>query len=285
MPTPTLYAAYLTARYRAYSVDWTARPIPAKVALDAVRRNEAPRNTLRIGKSDGTATQILWPAADLLARGFDPEHTTIKVSSSPDDFGETILDRALESLQMYGEAGRATRGWSDRDEAERNRPHPWATLLDLSTPRDRSTYYWVTVPEKDADAEAGGRPKGMSRGMWGAVRQAECRRITAGFVEWAREVLHEDRGTFNVDVKVYWRGEEIGFASLGGCDLAMRGFDREVLDIVTGNGLVFEALADAEVWAEGAVAVTQQQAAALVGGVALLPARSLRPVDNVKVNG
>lgn len=295
MPPTFTLAAFLAERYdTVHGVEQYDRPMSAIRALSELRRksNTTRRPSLGVDLRDSSTrghwsrkSMISWSSEDLTARGFDPEHVTIEVTISPDDWSDGVLEQTLGAgFTVYGRDGRVrssreyVKGWSDRDDALRHRPDPWATLLDYSDPRERSNYIWISLSRSEGDTEAGGRPKGMARGPWACYRQRELRRITRTWVEHCKGLLSETIVMHNVDVKVYWRGEEIGQASLGGVEIGgsyLGGSDAQVEDVLLGNDMIDEALSDAETWADNAVKAAQEQAAAMIESIALLPERSL----------
>lgn len=225
----------------------------------------------------GYVSDITLDADAVRALGFDPEHLTAKVTASYDDFFETAEQEAKNMGFVVEKDG----GEWYRNEDE-NRPTHESVKVDYSGPRDRSNYVWVT--ENDPSNWLGGNAyKGMSKGVAAETRHFVLLAAAQNMADYMHKWSNDDIKNFNIEVAVYWRDEEVGSASLGGCEVEEK-FGREqaddFADMIVGNGLLDEALDEAAKWADGAVDDAKREAAKLVEDIALLPQRSIDAVRN-----
>lgn len=239
--------------------------------------------TDRIKPYGGYVSDLTLDADAVRALGFDPAHLTAKVERAYDDFFETpadMLDGAGYAFH-WRHYGRSGYGW-EHDENE-DRPTHESVLVDYSGPRERSDYRWVTLRESEQRYFFSGNAwAGMSKSVRAQVRHERLVELNANMADYAAKWCADDIKNFNVGVTVYWRGEEIGSARLGGCEMddsrRSRQIADDVADFLLGNGLVSEALDEAVKWADDAVLDAQKRAASIVEGIALLPERSIAAV-------
>jgi hypothetical protein len=239
--------------------------------------------TDRIEPYGGYVSDLTLDADEVRALGFDPEHLTAKVTLSYDDFFETpadLLDGAGYDFDKRRD-GRSGYGW-EHDENE-DRPTHESVLVDYSGPRERSDWRWVTLREREQRYFFTGNAwSGMSRGVRAQVRHERLLELNANMADYAAKWCADDIKNFTVEVTVYWRGEEVGSSSLGGCEMddarSSRAIADEVADFLLDNALVGEALDEAVEWADDAVLDAQKRAASIVEGIALLPERSVAAV-------
>jgi hypothetical protein len=223
----------------------------------------------RAGRYGGQVSTLTLDAEDMRLRGFDPKHLTCKVEAAVSDRYETVQEE-IENMGYSVEN-------ADRHDENEGRPSHESVRVNFSTPRDRPDYKWVTVGTREQRYFYEGVAwKGMSRGVRAQVRHEVLLAAAKAQEAYVSEVFSDCIQPFDVSVRVYWRGEEVGYASLGGC--VCKGKDAEFADFVSDNGLVEEALAEAEGWADGAVKHAQEQAAQIVNDIALLPERSIEVV-------
>jgi hypothetical protein len=223
----------------------------------------------RAGRYGGQVSTLTLDAEDMRLRGFDPKHLTCKVEAAVSDRYETVQEE-IENM------GYSVENAARHDENE-GRPAHESVRVSFSSPRDRPDYKWVTVGERDARWHYEGPAwKGMARGVRAQVRHEVLLAAVEKTAEYVSDVFDDSIQVYDVSVHVYWRGEEVGHASIGGCEC--KGTDAEFADFVSDNGLVGEALAEAEGWADGAVKHAQEQAARIVNDIALLPERSIEVV-------
>jgi hypothetical protein len=223
----------------------------------------------RVKPYGGQVSTLTLNAEDVRLRGFDPAHLTCKVTAAVSDRYETVQEE-IENM------GYSVENAARHDENE-GRPSHESVRVNFSSPRDRPDYKWVTVGERDARYHYEGDAwKGMARGVRAQVRHEVLLAAVEKTAEYVSDVFDDCIQPYDVSVHVYWRGEEVGYASIGGCEC--KGKAAEFADFVSGNGLVGEALAEAERWADDAVAGAQKRAAQIVNDIALLPERSIEVV-------
>jgi hypothetical protein len=224
----------------------------------------------RAGRFGGHVSTLTLEAEDVRRRGFDPKHLTCKVEAAVSDRYETVQEE-IENM------GYRVENAARHDENE-GRPSHESVRVNFSPPRDRPDYKWVTVGTRDARYHYEGVAwKGMSRGVRAQVRHEVLREAATAQEAYVSEVFSDCIQPYDVSVRVYWRGEEVGYASLGGC--VCKGKDAEFADFVSDHDLVREALAEAERWADDAVMDAQRRAAQIVNDIALLPERSIEVVQ------
>lgn len=239
--------------------------------------------TDRIKPYGGYVSDLTLDAETVRALGFDPAHLSAKVElafDDPFDTPEDLLDGADYDFEPQ-RGGRYGYGW-EHDENE-DRPTHESVKVDYSGPRERSNYRWITLRERaHRYFFTGNAWAGMSRGVRAQVKHERLLELSTDMAGYVRKWCDDDIKSFRVVVTVYWRGEEIGSSSLGGCDLDISRRNREMNDDAAAhlldNGLVSEALDEAVKWADDAVLDAQKRAAAIVEGIALLPERSIAAV-------
>jgi len=234
--------------------------------------------TDRVKPYGGYVSAVSLDADATRALGFDPEHLTAKVTLAHDDF----FDTAADTLDNAGYEFDKRRSDYENDENE-DRPTHESVLVDYSGPRERADWRWVTLREREQRYFfCGNAWAGMSKGVRTQVRHERLLELNASMADYAAKWCADDIKNFNITVTTHWRGEEVGTASLGGCEMDDSRRSREmvddVADFVLGNGLLDEALEDAAKWADDAVLDAQKRAAAIVEGIALLPERSIAAV-------
>ena len=294
--TKITYAQYLDLRYGKKHTQHPLMPRSVSaiaceaeyIASGKAAAHEAEKAALqidldytdRVKPYGGYVSDLTLDADAVRALGFDPEHLTAKVTLSYDDFFETPAD-LLDGAGYDFDKRRSGYGW-ENDENE-DRPTHESVLVDYSGPREYTNHHWVTLREREQKYFfCGNAWDGMSRGVRAQVRHERLRELNASMASYVSKWCADDIKNFNVDVAVYWRGEEVGTASLGGCEMddarSSRALADEVADFILNNALVDEALDEAVKWADEAVLDAQKRAAAIVEGIALLPERSIAAV-------
>ena len=221
----------------------------------------------RAGRYGGYVSTLTLDAEDIRLRGFDPKHLTCKVTAAVSDWDESPQE-AVEAM------GYSVENASRFDEYE-GRPSHESVQVSFSAPRERPNPKWVTVGARDERWHYEGPAwKGMGRGVKAQVRHEVLLAAAKAQGDYVSDVCDGIIQTYDVSVHVYWRGEEVGHANVGGC----QGTDAEFANFVSESGLVEEALAEAERWADDAVADAQKRAARIVNDIALLPERSIEAV-------
>ena len=222
------------------------------------------------------------PWLDSAAReaGWDPAHLSIRITADIDErygfINERITDSGLDLVKAEGVSRqRVWGGYSEFEHHDANRPEPHSVLVDLSGPRDRPDWYWITDNDK-----VWGKPTGMSQSVavdWEhryRVRQAKC------MAEWAQKCVGDcpDIQPYAITAEVLWRGEVVGDGSCGGFEMEYTGpfdagpsFEEQILDAVGSNGLLSEAWDNSKDWAEAAVSVVKSQVVEIIGSIALMP--------------
>jgi hypothetical protein len=229
------------------------------------------RYTERIGRYGGYKSPLTLDAEDVRSRGFDPEHLTATVEVAYDDFHQSGEEVATDCGYVVEKAS----GVSMNDGDDR-RSHE-SVKVDYSGPRDRADYRWVTVGRREERHFLEGPAwKGMGRGLRTFVRHERLKGAAEQMAEYMHKWASDDIKTFNVTVSVYWRGEEVGTESLGGCET--ENIEKDLADFILDNDLHGTALHEAERWADSAVADAQKRAAQIVNDIALLPERSIEVV-------
>jgi len=294
--TKITYAQYLDLRYgkkhtlMPRSVSNIAREAQriasGEAAANAARKAAFDLDfdyTNRIRPYGGYVSDLTLDADAVRALGFDPEHLTAKVTLGFDDLFETpadTLDNAGYEFEKQRD-GHSGYGWEHHEDEDR--PTHESVKVDYSGPREYTNHHWVTLGQKEQRYFLCGNAwDGMSRGVRAQVRHERLLELNASMADYVAKWVGDDIKNFNVGVAVYWRGEEVGTASLGGCEMddarSSRALADEVADFLLGNVLVDEALDEAVKWADEAVLDAQKRAAAIVEGIALLPERSIAAV-------
>lgn len=225
----------------------------------------------RIGRYGCYASPLTLDPEDVRARGFDPEHLTATVEIAYEDFHQSGEEVARDCGYIVEKA-------DDGPEEEcEGRPSHESVRVDYSGPRERCNYLWVTVGAREERHFLEGPAwKGMGRGLRTFVRHERLKGAAESMADYMSKYARDDLKSFNVTVTVYWRGEEVGTESLGGCET--ENSEKDLADFIIDNDLHGSALAEAERWADGAVADAQKRAAQIVNDIALLPERSIEAV-------
>lgn len=225
----------------------------------------------RIGRYGCYASPLTLDPEDVRARGFDPEHLTATVEIAYEDFHQSGEEVARDCGYIVEKA-------DDGPEEEcEGRPSHESVRVDYSGPRERCNYLWVTVGAREERHFLEGPAwKGMGRGLRTFVRHERLKGAAESMADYMSKYARDDLKSFNVTVSVYWRGEEVGTESLGGCET--ENSEKDLADFIIDNDLHGSALAEAERWADGAVADAQKRAAQIVNDIALLPERSIEAV-------
>lgn len=225
----------------------------------------------RIGRYGCYASPLTLDPEDVRARGFDPEHLTATVEIAYEDFHQSGEEVARDCGYIVEKA-------DDGPEEEcEGRPSHESVRVDYSGPRERCNYLWVNVGAREERHFLEGPAwKGMGRGLRTFVRHERLKGAAESMADYMSKYARDDLKSFNVTVTVYWRGEEVGTESLGGCET--ENSEKDLADFIIDNDLHGSALAEAERWADGAVADAQKRAAQIVNDIALLPERSIEAV-------
>lgn len=217
----------------------------------------------------GLVSDLTLDAADVAARGFDPEHLTARVEATVDEWYETVETSVRDMGYRIDPAAR-------HDEHE-GRPSHEAVRVGFHGHYDRADYRWISIDPREERYHYNGQAwHGMARGVRALVRHEVLRSANESMARHVRDVFTDTVQPYCVTITVYWRGEEIGSASIGGC--ACRGDADEIAAFIQDHDLVGEALHKAEGWADAAVRDAQTRAAAIVESIALLPERSIEAV-------
>lgn len=239
----------------------------------------------RLRPYGGYVSNATLDAKEVEALGFEPEHMTARVEVSYDDCYETPETVLTDGGYAFDSAS-SRYGWEHHE--DETRPTHESVKVDYSGPRERADYRWVTLGEREQKYFfCGNAWDGMSRGVRAQVRHERLLELNTKSAEYVTDWCDDDLKPTNVDVRVYWRGEEVGRASLGGFELDERWRKQEladnVADFILSNALFGEALDEAVKWADDAVTDAQERAAEIVKSIALLPPRSIQAVqDTVK---
>lgn len=266
-PRTVAEISHKAARIRSgKEAEYEARKRALNVTLDYAN------NIKRYG---GMAGPLTLDADTLTRMGFDPEHLTARVTVALEDAFET-------PVTTLRDMGYDFRPVIENYDGSNNRPAHHSVKVDYSGPRERSDFRWVTVEDDQVKYFTSGPAwKGMSRGVRAQAlhrRLLEAAQANAEYVEkWCADEIQNH----TVRVAVYWRGEEVSSAYIGGCEMEYHGNAKrcaEVADIILDYALVDEALDEARKWADDAVRDAQRRAAAIVESIALLPERSISAV-------
>jgi hypothetical protein len=226
-------------------------------------------NVGRYGGHVGLVSDLTLDAADVAARGFDPEHLTARVEATVDEWYDTVEASVRDMGYRIDPAAR-------HDEHE-GRPSHEAVRVGFHGYRDRADYRWISIdPREERHHYNGPAWHGMGRGVRAQVRHEVLLAAAESIAEYVSDVFDDTVQPYCVTVTVYWRGEEVGSASIGGCEC--RGEADEIAAFIHDDDLVGEALREAERWADAAVRDAQARAAAIVESIALLPERSIEAV-------
>lgn len=229
-----------------------------------------------VGPYGGYKSDLTLDLEVVRASGFDPEHLTATVEVAYEDFMDTGEDTATNCGYIVEKAD-AYPKYEDKD-----RPSHESVKVDYSGPRERADYRWVTVGYREEKHFLEGPAwKGMGRGLRAFVRHERLKQAAEQMADYMHKWANDDIKNFRVTVTVYWRGEEVGSESLGGCETEnewSRTLAKDVADFILDNDLHGTALHEAERWADGAVADAQKRAAQIVNDIALLPERSIEVV-------
>ena len=210
--------------------------------------------------------------------GFDPEHLTARVTLAYDDFDDSP---EVSVRDMGYEFEKAKQDYNGND----LRPSHESVMVDYSGPRERPDQRWLTMEQTNEKYFLDGNAwQGMSRGVKAQVRHEVILAATTSIGEWVEKWCADNVKNFHVTVTIFWRGEEVGRAHLGGCELdesvSSSKFRTDVADLILGYAFVDEALDEAVKWADTAVRDAQKRAAEIVESIALLPERSISAVQD-----
>jgi hypothetical protein len=223
----------------------------------------------RVKPYGGMVSNLTLDPESVRARGFDPEHLTVTVTAAVGEWHESVIENLANMGYSVEKA--------DRFDENEGRPSHEALRVDFSGYRDNCDFKWVEVETRQQRYFYEGPAwKGMSRGVRAQVKHEVLLNAAKETAQYVSDVYGECIHPYDVSVRVFWRGEEVGFASIGGCEC--KGKAEEFADFVLDHALVDEALDDAERWADGAVKHAQEQAAKIVADIALLPERSIEAV-------
>jgi len=218
----------------------------------------------RVRPYGGRVADVPLDAADLRERGFDPAYLTARVEAAVTDWPEDAADQ-IENIGFTVEPG------GDLD------TRPTHESVEAQFGERRSSRKWISLPASQHRWWLEGPAwKGMARGVQEQVRHEVIKAACEAQVEWVRDVMAERIVNHDVTVTVYWRGEPVGSASVGGCQF--EGTSAEVSEVIDDNDLVEQALEEAERWADAAVRDAQRRAAEIVESIGLLPERSIEAV-------
>lgn len=214
----------------------------------------------------GYKSPLTLDAEMVRGRGFDPEHLTAKVRVAHDDFTDSGEDTATNCGYVV-----------EKSDGEETRPSHESVEVDYSGPRDRPDMRWVTLgAREERHFLEGSAWKGMSRGLRTFVRHERLKGAAEQMGDYMHRWASDDIKSFIVTVTVYWRGEEVGSDSIGGCE--SENIEKDVADFILDHGMHGNALHEAERWADSAVTDAQKRAAQIVNDIALLPERSIEVV-------
>jgi len=222
-----------------------------------------------------------WLQAVAVEGDWDPAHLGVRVILADDEWFSYPIDAAQEQgfdVQKAEEYRPGTYRGLDNIEYDRepDRPERHSVLVDYSGPRDRSDYRWLTY-EDDLCLDRALR--GMAKGPRAQVEFADRLANAVRMAEYLRDCCSEDIRPYSVVVEVLWRGDVVGMASLGCCEMTYEQATGAVLmDCIRSNGLLDEAWDEAKQWAEDAVEIAKQQAARIVEETSLLPEASHKAV-------
>jgi hypothetical protein len=211
--------------------------------------------------------------------GMDRQHLKLRVEVAASDWYETVQ----ESLDNMGFGLQAWDRYQTEDEALRHRPYVHAVAFNYAGPREKNEWYWVYVKPQEIEGfgMSAGVAKGMDRHRRQTLQDAVLRARTESVVDHYDKVMNERVTNNDVKVRVLWRGRAVGDASLGGCELddSFEGrknssISHQVASFLLDNGLINEAVASAESWADSEVDNIKARAGKLTESVALLPERS-----------
>ena len=210
--------------------------------------------------------------------GFDPEHMSARVTLAYDDFFDNP-DSVVRDMGYEFEKAKQDYYGNDL------RPSHESVKVDYSGPRERPDHRWLTMEQTNEKYFLDGNAwKGMSRGVKAQVRHEVILAATTSIGEWVEKWCADDVKNFHVTVTIYWRGKEVGRASISGCEfdesVSSSKFRSDVAECILGNLLIYVAMGKAKEWADTAVRDAQRRAAEIVESIALLPERSISAVQD-----
>jgi hypothetical protein len=311
--TPETYEAYKKARYN--NTNLASWGIPSQTPENALRWSKSLREqaddpdwadwdpeflrgtSVSYGpycNNEVVFSQPLppWLQTAAVEEDWDSAHLGVRVVLSNDEWFSYPINAAQEQgfdVQKAEEYQSGTYIGFDNIERdlELDRPERHSVLVDYSGPRDRSDYRWLTY-EDDLCLDRALR--GMAKGPRVQVEFAERVANAEQMAEYLRDCCSDDIRPYSVVVEVLWRGDVVGMASLGCCEMTYEQATGEVLmDCIRGNCLLDEAWDEAKQWAEDAVEIAKQwaedaveiakqQAARIVEETSLLPEASHKAV-------
>lgn len=233
-----------------------------KAKIDALGLNL--RYDDRMKPYGGYTSDLTLDAEMVRGRGFEPAHLTAKVKVAYGDFMDSGEDTATNCGYVVEKSG-----------GEETRPSHESVEVDYSCGyRDMR---WVTLgAREERHFLEGSAWKGMSRGLRTFVRHERLKGAAEQMGDYMHRWASDDIKSFDVTVTVYWRGEEVGSDSIGGCET--ENIEKDVADFILDHGMHGNALHEAERWADSAVTDAQKRAAQIVNDIALLPERSIEVV-------
>jgi hypothetical protein len=211
----------------------------------------------------GHSGELALDPTDLLERGFDPAHTTARVRLETMEWGETPEQQLMD--MGFAVESSPTRARPDHEALSCKFRDRWDKSRWISLPQ-RERRHWLCGPAWD----------GMARGVRAQVAHEVIREVCEEQVEWVQDIRSGDIQSYDVIVEVAWRGEAVGRAGVGFCQI--RGTNEEVSAIIDEDDLVGRALDEAEAWADKAFAKAQERIMASVQDIALLPPRAIETV-------
>jgi len=167
----------------------------------------------------------------------------------------------------------------DWDSAPWGKPEHHSVKVDLSCPRGRSNYVWLTYDDKLWDNEA---LAGMSTGPRQLFDHLRRKRFAVRAGEWATKHLREEVQNYHVEVQFLWRGKVVGQSGLGGIEMAE--IHEQAADAVWDNSLIEEAWRKAQDWVADALDSIKRRQAQLVEEVCLLPKAAQIAERNKRAN-
>ena len=268
---PLTPASVLTIRHAFRQAVDKQPAYDAEIAAFAI---DLENTNARSDRAPYLASDVTLPAV----LGFDAAHLSARVEVSSDEWLETIE----ETTKNQGfELEKCTSDYYSKAPDEYvGRPHPQAVRVDISDYRSRGNHYWLSMPEKDLQYwYCGNAYDGLSHSQKADVRRNIAKRVNKSQADWCRKAANDGISMLSIELKVYWRGEEVASASAGGYETASqygRALDLEVAACVL--DLWCAASDELEKWADSAVIDAQREAAKIVGEIALLPERSIAAV-------
>lgn len=240
---PALFRAYMTARRDCPQFATVYALRTARATLTQADR-PCPSLSFRTTHRGEAADYPIDAAlrADIAARGFDPEHVTIRVVVEDDLDIESIEEIASNMGVTLHEC--------------KNRPDHTAARFTW----DRSRYF-VTVNATDAIHPD--TLRGMSRGVRVQAIHDARKRYTTTVADYLESLTSGAIRRCVVSVAVYWRSEEVGSDAVRGVELSR---ESDVLDAVRDCDMIANAIDAATSWADSAAALLPRRSFASQDG-------------------